>query len=153
MVVKNMPGSTMSKYSRAYDRVSDVAPKPVRILSMNRYPHVTKKKPSMIVKIMLLPKMFSAHLMSFLPKTIDIRAEDPTPIRDPKAWMIFMMGMVMARPAIAMAPTPCPMKIRSTILYIDAIIWLMTDGKAYIHSNWPMPFVSNSRVLSISPTM
>ena len=41
---------------------------------------------------------------------------------EPKAWIMFMMGMVIAKPAMAKAPTPCPMKIRSTMLYTDAII-------------------------------
>ena len=102
---------------------------------------------------MLLPRIFSAQFTSFRPNTMDIRAEEPTPMSEPKAWMMFMMGMVMARPAMARAPTPCPMKMRSTILYIEAIIWLMTEGNAYIHSKSPILFVSNSLVLSITSTI
>ena len=34
-----------------------------------------------------------------------MRAADPAPTNDPKAWMMFMMGMVKASPAMASAPT------------------------------------------------
>ena len=65
---------------------------------------------------MLLPKIFSAQFTSFLPKTMDIRAAEPAPTNEPKACMMFINGKVMAKPAIANGPTPCPMKIRSAIL-------------------------------------
>ena len=86
--------------------VSAVAPKRAKILSMNRYPEIITKPLMIMVNTMLLPKIFSAQFTSFLPNTMDMRAEEPTPISAPKAWTMFMMGMVMAKPAIAKAPTP-----------------------------------------------
>ena len=86
--------------------------------------------PNNIVKIKLLPKIFSAHLLSFLPNTIDMREAEPTPIKAPKAWIMFISGIVMTNPAMANAPTPRPMKTRSTMLYTEAITWLMTAGRA-----------------------
>ena len=77
-----------------------------------------------------MPSMFSAQAMSFLPRTMDILADEPAPTREPKACMTFIMGIVMARPAIAMASTPCPRNILSAMLYIEAITWLMTAGRA-----------------------
>lgn len=96
--------------------VSAVAPKLINMSSINIYPQVTKDIPIRNVKTRLLPRIFSAHFTSFAPKTMDIRDAEPTPISEPKACMMFMMGMVMARPAIAKAPTPCPIKMRSAIL-------------------------------------
>ena len=74
------------------------------------------------MKTILLPRIFSAHLTSLRPKTIDILDEAPTPIKEQKACITFIIGKVMARPAIAKALTTCPMKILSTILYNEAII-------------------------------
>ena len=65
---------------------------------------------------MLLPKIFSAQRKSFRPSTIDMRAPAPAPTSEPKAWMMFISGRVMASPAIAIAPTHCPRKMRSTML-------------------------------------
>ncbi|MCQ2309099.1 MAG: hypothetical protein MJZ78_03880 [Bacteroidales bacterium] len=55
-------------------------------------------------------------MTSFLPSTIDILAPAPTPTSAPKACTMFITGIVMARPAMAKAPTPCPMKILSQML-------------------------------------
>ena len=72
--------------------------------------------PKMNVYIKLLPRIFSAHSLSRLPKTIDILAAEPAPISEPKAWIIFITGMVMASPAMANGPIPLPMNILSAIL-------------------------------------
>ena len=80
---------------------------------------------------------------------IDMRAEEPTPTSEPNAWMMFMIGMVIAKPAMAMAPTHCPKKTRSQMLYTEAMIWLTIEGMAYAHNNFLMSWVSSSLVLSI----
>ena len=111
--------------------------------------HATTIPLNINVNIKLLPRMFSAHSLSLRPKTMDIREAEPTPMSEPKAWMMFISGKVMAKPAMASAPTPRPMKMRSTILYIEAMTWLITAGSAYFHSSAPMSRVSSSLVLSV----
>ena len=63
-----------------------------------------------------VPRMRSARALSFMPSTMEMREEAPTPTSVPNAWMSVMMGNVSARPEMAIAPAPCPMKIRSTTL-------------------------------------
>ena len=61
----------------------------------------------------------------------------------------------MAKPEIAIAPTPCPMKILSTILYKEAAVMAMMAGMAYCISSCPTGFVPSSSVaclLSIEPS-
>lgn len=80
-------------------------------------------------------------------------SEAPTPIAAPKAAERFINGNVIANPDIAIAPTPCPMKMESTILYSDDAVIAMIAGIAYCMSSFPTGFVPNSNVaclLSIS---
>ena len=50
----------------------------------------------------------------------------------------FISGKVMASPAIAMGPTPRPMKILSTMLYTDTATLAMIAGMEYSISNLPI---------------
>ena len=45
-----------------------------------------------------------------------MRVEEPTPTSEPKAAAKFISGKVMASPDMAKGPTPCPIKILSTML-------------------------------------
>ncbi len=63
-----------------------------------------------------LPRIFRAHRMSFIPSTIEMRVEAPTPTSVPIAATMFINGNVRASPEMAIGPTPCPMKMRSTML-------------------------------------
>lgn len=65
------------------------------------------------------------------PRRMDVRAAEPAPTIAPKAAVRFIIGIVRARPAIAIGPTPCPMKILSTMLYNDVDTCAMIDGRAY----------------------
>lgn len=46
----------------------------------------------------------------------DTSVEAPTPTSEPKAAARFIRGKVIANPEIAKGPTPCPIKILSTML-------------------------------------
>jgi hypothetical protein len=46
-----------------------------------------------------------------------------------------MSGNVIARPAIAYGPTPCPIKMLSHILYKEDAVIAMMAGMAYCLSN------------------
>ena len=50
----------------------------------------------------------------------------------------------MASPDIASGPTPCPMKMLSTILYKEEAVWAMMAGRAYCFSSFPMFSVPSS---------
>ena len=67
----------------------------------------------------------------------------PTPTRVQNAIMRFISGKVMARPAIAIAPTPCPIKILSITLYNDTTVMAMIAGKEYSTNNFPIGAVPN----------
>ena len=77
--------------------------------------------PNRKVSSILLPSIFSAHRTSLRPNTILMRALEPAPTSDPKAWIMFMMGKVMVSAANSILPSSglFPKKMRSTILYID----------------------------------
>ena len=91
---------------------------------------MTNRKPKKKVSSMLLPNIFSAQRTSLRPSTMLIRDEAPTPTSEPSAWMMFMIGIVMASPAMARAPTYWPRNTRSTMLYIDATTCVITAGSA-----------------------
>ncbi len=59
---------------------------------------------------------------------MDIRADAPTPTSVPIAITSVISGKVNASPEIANGPTPCPIKILSTMLYNDAITIPITAG-------------------------
>ena len=68
----------------------------------------------------------------------------PTPTMAPRAALRFMKGNVVARPLMASGPTPCPMKMRSTLLYRLLAVMAMMAGRAYCQSSRPMLFVPSS---------
>ncbi|MBR2252976.1 MAG: hypothetical protein IJ895_00935 [Prevotella sp.] len=70
----------------------------------------------------------------------------PTPIAAPKAAERFIKGKVTARPDMASGPTPCPMKMLSTILYSDDATIATMAGMAYCNSRLPTGRVPNSKV-------
>ena len=66
--------------------------------------------------ISVLPSTLLTPTMSFCPRRMDEMVEPPADTKLPKAAVRFIIGKVMARPAMAMAPTPCPMKMLSMML-------------------------------------
>jgi hypothetical protein len=77
----------------------------------------------------------------------DINVEAPTPTIAPNAAPKFIKGKVMAKPDIAKGPTPCPMKILSTILYKDEAVIAIMAGMAYCINRLPIGFVPSSVAL------
>ena len=75
-----------------------------------------------------------------------MHVEAPTPTAAPKAAARFIKGNVNANPEMAMAPTPCPMKMLSTMLYSEEAVMAMMAGKAYCMSRGPTGFVPSSNV-------
>jgi hypothetical protein len=73
-----------------------------------------------------------------------MRVEAPTPTMAPKAAPKFMNGKVIAKPEMANGPTPCPMKILSTILYKEEAVIAMMAGMAYCINSLPMGWVPSS---------
>ena len=73
-----------------------------------------------------------------------MRVEAPTPTIAPKAAPKFMKGKVMASPEMANGPTPCPMKMLSTMLYKELAVMAIMAGMAYCISNLPMGCVPSS---------
>ena len=121
---------------------------------MNRYPAVRNRAPKKKVRCTLLPRIFSAQRTSFRPRTMLMRAEAPAPTSDPNAWMMFMMGRVMAKAARIKGPfSACPRNMLSTRLYTVAIICVTTAGKAYFHNRERIFLVPSSLVVSIASVL
>ena len=68
------------------------------------------------------------------------------PTAAPKAADRFIRGNVIASPEIARAPTPCPMKMLSIMLYSEEAVIAMMAGRAYCASSLPTGFVPSSSV-------
>ena len=60
-----------------------------------------------------------------------MRAAEPTPISVPIAVTSAVSGKVSASPEMASAPTPCPIKMLSTMLYSDEAVIAIMAGTAY----------------------
>ena len=98
-----------------------------------------------------LPKIWIALSLSFCPNLIATNVEAPTPTNEPKAAARFISGKVIAKPAIARGPTPCPIKILSTMLYSDDAVMAIIAGIAYCISNFPIFSVPKTKgVLSFT---
>ena len=63
-----------------------------------------------------LPNTPSAASRRPCPSRIEVSAAAPIPINDPKADAMFIRGIESATPEMAIGPTPCPMKMLSTML-------------------------------------
>ncbi len=91
-----------------------------------------------------LPNTSSAPRLSRWPSMIDTLAAAPAPMSTPIAALMFITGNVMANPAIASAPTPRPMNIRSITLYSDITTIPTIAGMLYSHSRRPIGRVDKS---------
>ena len=69
---------------------------------------------------------------------MDEIVDPPADTRLQKAAVRFISGKVIASPAMAMAPTPCPMKILSMMLYSDTMVMLIMAGMEYCSNSFPM---------------
>ena len=58
------------------------------------------------VRMNAFPRMFRAHFMSFMPRTMETRDMAPTPMSDPMAVTMVINGNVRAKPDMAIGPTP-----------------------------------------------
>ena len=79
-------------------------------------PSVVKVRPITTFSMMALLRMRKARCLFPCPSRMEMSDDAPTPTSEPKAAMRFISGMAMARPLMAMAPTPCPMKMLSMML-------------------------------------
>ena len=101
---------------RAYGRVSALAPKKVSISSRKIKDRIPKKREFVIQSISVCDKISVAPFISFCPRRIEARVDPPAETSVQKATTRFISGKLIASPAIAIGPTPCPMKILSMML-------------------------------------
>lgn len=66
--------------------------------------------------ISVCDKISVAPFISFCPRRIEAMVELPADTSVQKATTRFIRGKLTANPAIAIGPTPCPMKMLSIIL-------------------------------------
>lgn len=74
---------------------------------------------------------------SFCPRRMEAMVEPPAETSVQKAMTRFIMGKLTASPAMAMAPTPCPMKMLSMMLYSEVTVMPMMAGMEYCNSSFP----------------
>ena len=101
---------------RAYGIVWASAPKSVRMSSRNIRLSPPKNMAFIIQRINTLLTVAVALLIFPCPMKIELMAAPPAAISIQNAITKFIIGKVMASPAIAIAPTPRPMKIESMML-------------------------------------
>lgn len=116
-------------------------------------PRMVKRTPTMTLRVTLLPRIRCASAYRFWPRRTLISVDEPTPMAAPKAAVRFMNGKVIARPAMANAPTPWPMNIESTILYSELATMAIMAGSAYWRRSFPTGFVPNSNVILVLLSM
>ena len=87
------------------------------------------------------PTTSPALSIFFCPRKIDETVAPPTAISTQNATTRFIKGKVMARPVIAIAPTPLPIKILSTMLYNEVARLAIIAGREYCTSNLPILLV------------
>ena len=75
-----------------------------------------------------------------------MHVDAPTPTAAPNAAERFIKGNVKASPEMAIAPTPCPIKMLSTMLYSEDAVMATMAGSEYCSNSRPTGFVPSSRV-------
>ena len=91
---------------------------------------MVKRRLIIILRISALPSICVASARRPSPIRMETSEAEPAPTSVPNAVAKFMMGSVSPKPANAMAPTPCPMKIRSMMLYNEVAVVAMMAGRA-----------------------
>ena len=71
----------------------------------------------------------------------------PTPTSVPNAAHISINGLATVNPDNAIAPTPCPIKIESTMLYKDMAVMAIIPGVAYLNNKLRIEAVPSSVIL------
>ena len=104
--------------------------------------------PSTKLSITAFASVFSAACILPSPRRIDILAAAPTPTIAPKAPAMFIIGIVIAIPAIAAPPTPCPTNIESIIWYSEFDAIAIIAGAAYRQSSEPILSVPKESVFA-----
>ena len=132
---KMLPGIITRINSRAYSSVFSLPPNSISIGSMKILENTITTPVIMKVSIRALASIFSARSLSPSPNRMEIRDAAPAPTSMLKADRKFINGKVSANPEMAIGPTPCPMNIRSIMLYSEAIMAPTIAGKEYIHNN------------------
>ena len=89
-----------------------------------------KRMPMMTFRLMVLPRTCCAVSYFPCPKRTLMTVLAPTPTIAPSAVDRFMNGLATAIPLMAMSPTPCPTKMLSMILYVEAAAMAMMAGTA-----------------------
>ena len=69
--------------------------------------------------------------------------EPPADTNVQNATTRFISGKVTASPAMPIAPTPCPMKMLSMMLYSEVTVMPTMAGMEYCSSNLPIRSVPN----------
>ncbi len=85
-----------------------------------------------------LPTTCDAFSGAFCPRNIDEIVAPPTATSTQNATTRFISGKVMARPVIAIAPTPRPIKTLSMMLYRDVARLAIMAGNEYCTSSRPI---------------
>ena len=98
--------------------MSSLAPKIRSNGSIKNIPIMTTMHAMIKFNNTTLDKIFFASF-AFLPNRSENNAAAPTPTIDPNAEIIFIIGNATPKPAIAIGPTPFPIKILSVKLYSD----------------------------------
>ncbi len=96
--------------------VSAVAPKKYSIGSRKIMPMLIMKMACMTHIIVTLPTTAAAFSVFFCPRNIEDMVAPPTATSTQNATTRFISGKVIAKPVMAIEPTPLPMNMLSTIL-------------------------------------
>lgn len=110
---------------------------------MNRCDIPPKSTALIKQSINVLFRTLVADSGSRCPKRMDDMVDPPAETKTPKAVTKFMKGNVMASPEMAIAPTPCPMKILSMMLYREVSVMPIMAGMEYWISNFPKGALPN----------
>ena len=119
------------------------------LCSINKKVNKVKSKLNIVFKSTAHPSILFAASLFFSPNRIDIRVAEPIPIKAPNAIVRFIIGKVIASPEIANGPTPCPINIRSIILYNEAAAVAIIAGIEYCINSLPNRAVPSSFVFGI----
>lgn len=108
--------------------VDSVAPNSVNIGFKNINEIIPIIAPTMIDRAVVLDNTSDALPYSFCPKNMEIMDAPPIPIKVQNAIIKFIKGKVIANPDIAIAPTPRPINMLSTMLYRDIAVMAIIVG-------------------------
>lgn len=119
--------------------------------SKNTRPRTAISRPTATAKTTALPRFFRAPASSRRPRKRLYPEAQPMPMRQARAVMRVNTGKATLAAAMARSPIPQPMKVWSTMLFMELTTWLQMAGREKVQMSLFTGAVSRAGGRGLAP--